>query len=355
MLGNCKTLLISSVISLIIQPPLYAKTAAETQAEADLTKATAAYGERKYDQAQTLYANAVKGFEGCGRSCELQLSRALLGLGNSFYSQSKYSQAEPLLKKSLAIQERALPHDSQEFGQTLSALGDTYRAERKYPDSEASYRRALTIKEKQPPDESLGWLYQNLAVCTHENQKVADSEVFYRKALALREKNADINTAWTLYGLGDVCNRNNKAQQAIEYWRKALTLREKFLGTNSPELIGLLIRIGGYCYARKDYTTAEQYFKRAVMIGERTPDTLEKAWAFQSLANLYVLQGRKPDAELAFKRALLIREKLAGPNSDLVLEILEQYSNMIKNDKQKTGELQALEVRIAAIRTHPKD
>ena len=355
-----RPMLLALIIASLMQPATQAEapkgsssTGAEpTGADAHIAAGTAAYGTKNYALSETLFKQAVSDLEAAGETGE-KLGRARVSLGNSYFVEHKYPEAEAVFLRGLAIEEKTLPANSAELGTTIESVGDALRAQNKWKEAEGYYIRALAIRDKLPPDDDLGWTYHNLGVTESQLKKTADAEKNFRQALAIRQsKPNDLNLAWTYYGLGDACYALNKLDDAEKYWKLALRIRENAYGASSPELLGLLKNLGSYYFKRGQFPFASSWYQRGWAIAEKGTPSLDTAWLANCLADSLAVQGKVTPAEEMYKKALSIREKLAGPRSELVAQTLDQYSELLRSTPRQ-GEMKEMQARAAAIRKSP--
>lgn len=113
----------------------------------------------------------------------------------------------------------------------------------------------------------------------------------------------------------------------------------------------LLNMAGMYCYYRGQYSDAEALYKQAVLMFERMtgPDDSSFATYLNNLAELYRVQGKYADADPLHHRSLAIREKVLGPEHIDVANTLNNLA-LLKNDQGKYEEAEPLHHRALAIK-----
>jgi tetratricopeptide (TPR) repeat protein len=116
------------------------------------------------------------------------------------------------------------------------------------------------------------------------------------------------------------------------------------------EVAVLLHQTGNYCYERAQYGDAELLFKRALTIREKVlgPDHSDVALTLNNLALLYKEQGKDFEAEPLYEQALSIYEKALGPDHSHVATCLNNLASLYKS-QGKYAEAEPLFVQSLAI------
>jgi tetratricopeptide (TPR) repeat protein len=125
--------------------------------------------------------------------------------------------------------------------------------------------------------------------------------------------NATLSNGQSLYEKGDY-------RSAAQTFREALAI--------SPQDPAILNKLGLALIKTRDYNGAEIVFKQALEISEKILGSEHQTIAeiLNNLAELYYVQGRLAEAELLFKQGLVIYEKLLGPNSPRVAASLNSLA-----------------------------
>jgi tetratricopeptide (TPR) repeat protein len=219
-----------------------------------------------------------------------------------------------------AISRRTLGIDSSAVYVNLIA-GAVARGTRRLPASVAAYRRILAVEPRNKTaywemgsvlnqmdrvDEAeaaqrasvaaapdcwqthvhLGWFF---------NQRGRAPEVIeqYEKALALAP-----NNFWTLNSLGNIYLTKNDWVTAREYYLRAFRVKPDCWACSN---------IGVAYFIERQLADAEKYFRLALQYCDSTSSRHYMRW--QDLAEtLYWIEGRRPEAEQAFRRAIALEE-----------------------------------------------
>ena len=108
---------------------------------------------------------------------------------------------------------------------------------------------------------------------------------------------------------------------------------------------------GNLAFGRKQWVRAEQLLEQSLAILEKRlpvnhPDTGK---VVGNLADVYRMQGRLEESEVAYRKALRMLEQAWGPESLQLLPTLLAYSQVLRA-RQEYAEAEALEVRSTRIR-----
>jgi tetratricopeptide (TPR) repeat protein len=101
----------------------------------------------RYDQAESLYQQALKIRERELGPDDLKVATTLNNLAVLYLDRGRYLEAESLCSRSLAIVEKAWGRDHPKVARRLSNLADIYAVQNKYEAAAALYERALAILE----------------------------------------------------------------------------------------------------------------------------------------------------------------------------------------------------------------
>ena len=106
------------------------------------------------------------------------------------------------------------------------------------------------------------------------------------------------------------------------------------------ELINTLPRAILYDEQGK-YPQAEPLYQRALRIREQAlgPNHADMAYPLTNLANLYYQQGKYDEAEPLYQRALRIREQVLGPTHPLLQETVRNYASFLRKMGRETEAL----------------
>lgn len=118
-----------------------------TRWEKASAKASEAFQQGKYDEAETLWKAALKDAESFPPD-DPRLVVSLKSLADLYDDQKKLTEAEPLYQRLLAIEEKVQGSDHPDVATTLYRLAKLYHAQGKMTEAEPLYQRALAIRDR---------------------------------------------------------------------------------------------------------------------------------------------------------------------------------------------------------------
>jgi tetratricopeptide (TPR) repeat protein len=131
---------------------------------------------------------------------------------------------------------------------------------------------------------------------------------YCQQLVAQSDEVGDLNyQALRLYQAAKYSEANPVAQQV-------LALAEKLYGPDHPAVAYSLNTLAIVYIAQGRYADAEPLLKRSLALEVKAHDAPSVAGALKTLAELYLDQGRTADAEPLLKRSLAIDEKALGPD-----------------------------------------
>lgn len=131
-------------------------------------------------------------------------------------------------------------------------------------------------------------------------------------------------------GVMDICEGETiwvNCQRYLLQAQACMELIERW-GMAFPAAIQLLMRMAAYFYQRGQYAEAELMFRKALVIREQVCG-LEHADVAESLNDIAVLasqRGKYRQAEAMYERSLAIFEKTLGPEHPIVAEVLQHLA-----------------------------
>ena len=205
---------------------------------------------------------------GWGEVTPQEEARRLNQQAVELYQAGRYPEALPLQQRALKIYEKALGPDHPDIASSLNNLGGLYKVMGAYDQALPLYRRALKVREK-----ALGPDHPDTAISLNN--------------LAL---------LYQVMGADD---------QALPLYQRGLQIIEKSLGPEHPHAVVAISNLGSLYLARKDYPTAEAYFRRARSTG--------------GLAELWLAQGQPG-------KALKLLQEKAPTWRDLPIKQVQYYT-----------------------------
>ena len=115
--------------------------------EKDSAKASEAFQQGKYDEAETLWKAALKDAESFPPD-DPRLVVSLKSLADLYDDQKNFTEAAPLYQRLLVIEEKTQGPDHPDVATTLYRLAKLYHAQGKTTEAEPLYQRALAIRDR---------------------------------------------------------------------------------------------------------------------------------------------------------------------------------------------------------------
>ncbi len=139
--------------------------------------------------------------------------------------------------------------------------------------------------------------------------------------------------------------------RARQYYERALKVAEKRNGPKHPSVAGVLLNIGTLEEREHRYAASAASYERAQAIYEQWPGANPRnvADAVFGVARISYARGDKARAAALYDRLLGMADQVAESDRPLALEILDKYSNLLRESGQ-ADKLAAIEAKQAAIR-----
>jgi len=144
--------------------------------EKDSAKASEAFQQGRYAEAETLWKSALKDAESFPPE-DPRLVVSLKNLAQLYDDQKKSAEAEPLYQRLLAIEEKRLGPDHPDLATTLYHLAKLYQAHGKSAEAEPLYQRALEIKDRVlgPTHPDVIMILESYATLLRETNRTDDT------------------------------------------------------------------------------------------------------------------------------------------------------------------------------------
>lgn len=245
----------------------------------------------------------------------------------SLMCQGRYGEARLSGERTLGIAEALLGPEHPDVAAVLCRLGTIYTSLGKYGDGETSFQRALAIQERM--DEKSGAVADTLnAFGVHRIQRrhYEAAESLLRRALAIQEAASGADhpaLATTLHNLAYASRRQGRYDEADGLYRRAAGILEGAAGPTSADLAFVLEGHAASSEESGHYESAEALYRRALVIQEGKP-TPDKALAalLNNLALLLWKTGNRSEGERLSLRSIGMFEELLGPDHPLVADSL---------------------------------
>lgn len=305
---------------------------------------------------------------------------ALSGLSRLYQEQKKYKEALELAERALEIDDAVLGAENRQVAVLLNNIATLKMYMNDFKGAEPYLQRALAIN----PKNSESGILHNLGVVYLHESRFKESEETLQKALSLNPlPEHHPLTLQIKVSLGSVYRSQGQFDKAEILLNEVLAQKQRIQGGNSPEVTRLrnviaelallkqgklaaaerllyqgsskkereaivgkiaeknihaatkpdttsdMIRSATLYYAEGNYARAQQLFKQAIAVYERSdPNNPKLDVPLQGLASSYMRQDNFSEAEPLFKRALALVERSTGPNSEATAQAMEHLAWM---------------------------
>ncbi len=279
----------------------------------------------KWNEAFTFAHKSISMYERLfGRDCnESSPSNSLLG--QMYMNQGHFKEAEVHLKREYERDQARYGKDSPLVSISIFDFARVLYKQGKYEQAEPLFKRAIAIDSKAGADmvsqlaydlESLGRLY-------YHQGRFAEADSLYKRSIAMQEKlGVDLDDmAFSFNYLADLYADEGRYSEAEPLYIKVLKFGEKALSSEDPQLAVYVGNVGLLQMEQGRYPEAEINFKRALKISQQRGTLVqEQITALGNLAELYRHQKRFDEAKVLFEQATQVAEKLFGPNDPRLAE-----------------------------------
>ncbi|HZR38642.1 MAG TPA: FxSxx-COOH system tetratricopeptide repeat protein [Ktedonobacteraceae bacterium] len=297
----------------------------------------------RYEQAEPLLQRALVIREQVLGPKHLETADTLNSLAVHYYYRARYTTAEVFFQRALEIYEQTGTLEHHQFAIALDGLGIIYILQGKYRQAQTLHRRALSVLEKLmgPERFEIGRTLNNLAMaCLYEGE-YEEAVALFQRSLTIKEKTLGLEhfrTAISLDNLARAYTLQGKYEQAEAMHMQALSIFERG-GEVGSETGITLYNLAFHYYLRRKYGQVELLCQRALSIFERVLDleNYRTASVLYLLAQLYEAQGRDPEAQSFYRRAIAMREHVLGPEHPETKAALKDYAAFIKKGRDGEG------------------
>ncbi|MEZ4649762.1 MAG: tetratricopeptide repeat protein [Candidatus Eisenbacteria bacterium] len=251
--------------------------------------------------------------------------------------QGRPDDAEAHLTHAIEVLRDGPPEYGVHLAGSLDDLGTVYLRQGEYERAETSFREAIEMIRRSEGDESyrLVGTYNNLAVSHWERGQLEQTLPYFEKALAIAEKQFDETHPMIgsiLNNIGALHWTLEEYDEAAPYIRRSVEIGEKVLEPDHPELAIALSNLGEIESLIGNHDEAEALFHRALTIFEsKGVDELLEAHAHLGLGLLYHRMGRLEESEREFLRVIEIREARLPAEDQSVLEVWQEYGDLLRD------------------------
>jgi len=239
------------------------------------------------------------------------------------HNHQEYAAAQVHAEKALAMIQKVTGGKHPQTAATLDLLGKLAHDQRDFATSKTYHLRALATRQKLFKDDHSGSIFSlhhlgELAQNHHQGGH-AEARRFYEQALSICRRIHDedhIDTAQSLYRLGDVSHDEGNYAASQAYHQQALAMQRRLVGNNHLDVAETLNALAELVvnHNQGDYSTGRRYHEQALEIQQnvlgkthhRTTATLNY------LGGLATNHGDYKTARSYYDQALDIQHKVLG-------------------------------------------
>lgn len=259
-------------------------------------------------------------------------------------SMGRSAEAEELLRTVLMGREKTFGADSSEVADTLVSLAMSLYRQDRLADAAALAERPLAIYRKVlGPDHPFvvrGLL--TLAMVRQGQSEFEEADRLYHEALRIRTAvygAQDTNVADSYGDLVRLSIARRQYEEAAGYMSKRLAIYESRVGQDDPRLIRVLVDLQSLQSFNKDFDAAEATAKRILAMAEHSfgTESLQAAFAANSVAEVYRLRGKFGDFARYYEHPLDTYRKILGPRHPVVayaLSLIAQFRTSVGDTKE---------------------
>jgi tetratricopeptide (TPR) repeat protein len=309
-----------------------------------------AYYQARYQEAETLYREALTGWDRQGPQSARDRAITAGNLAALLRTEGRYRESEALLLDCLRQAEAEAAPNAMETGRAASGLAALYLVWGQFPKAESMATRAQTIFDQLDSariERVNNWSV--LASVYIAQARYPEAQTLLHKVL---EGSDDALVLRSYNELALVAQRQNHLPEAESLALRALEMARRTLPPGHPTRAAILNNLAQICRFQGRYQEAEKYYREAIAIwvdslGPQHPDA---AKGYMNLAAFYHERGREPGAEDLYRRAAGIFESAYGANHPLFLvarnelaEVLRAEGRFSESEKLGRSTLASLE------------
>lgn len=234
-----------------------------------------------YHKAAEYYKKAININEQLDNRSEL--ASDFNGLGATYRNLSDYPKALEAFQKSVNIYDGL--NEKVAMSDPLSNIGNVYIILSDYPLGLTFCQRALKIQEQFGNSERMANTLMTIGILNMDLADYPKALEYFRKALIIDAQIGVRDTSYILTNIGFVYEKMSQIDNAIKYSLESIEVSER-LGTVKG-LTSSLNDLGFLYYERSDFLKAWDCYKKALSIGEQTGDKDNTAVVQLSIGELY--------------------------------------------------------------------
>jgi len=299
---------------------------------------------------------AVAILEPLGEAPLNHLANEVNNLGIALAANDRPDEALAAYARSLAINEKLFGASHPHLATPLVNLAGARALRGERAEAIPMYRRAIALLESEHgnaahPD--LAAATSNLADVLMAQRDYGEAATLFRRALAMQTElvgGDNVNTAWSMIGLGTALMRQGNLDEAAAHLEKARGIREESLGPDHENVAGVLQRLGELEQRRGRWPAARDLFARArdIFATARGETDRRVAASDVELAACDLALGKRASALKLATSAHEVLATLTDNASSKELESLAKAKFLLARIQVETGTSASTSAALAA-------
>jgi eukaryotic-like serine/threonine-protein kinase len=267
------------------------------------------------------------------------VATTLSSLASHFQSEGKHAEAEKALREALDITLKTMGKDSADLPALLRQESQTLKAFGKAPEAEKLYEDAINTGRIKLEETNLilGELLHDYGEFLYHEGKFEAAAGYYIQSLPIRRPRQDDNLIWTLRALGGVLVEIGRYKEAEVSFRESLTLDHKL----HPQVYSFLTgwtsgKLGEALRQQNKMPEAEQAYREALLaytkIGAFGGD--EYVATVRSLRDVLQAENKATEVVSLYEEVLAARRSAPGGDSSAVATTLFGLANFLKSQNR---------------------
>lgn len=224
--------------------------------------------------AESAFASALAEAEAAGPDSPA-LAACLTVLAQVRLQQRDHPSAEQLFRRALEVRERAAEFDHTGVIQVLGHLATLHSARADYDEAESLLLRALTLADKflQSSHPAVASLLNNLSRLYFKRADYAKADRMLVRLLQIKQAlgTEHPEVAGVLASIAALRSALGKHDVAEQLWRRVLAIREKSLPNNDPALVTTLNSLADACASQGEHEEALHFRERGLRLQANVP------------------------------------------------------------------------------------
>ncbi len=267
---------------------------------------------------------------------------ALIEYANYYEAVQDYVTVEKLYDQAIKIYRDKNVKYSPKGRSALQRRAVLYRMRSKFAEALEIYEDLLIYQIDKYGEKyyNNAFLYSNIGRVYEEQGDLSGALLQYKKALQLLEITGK-QGCWLALIYQNICVtylKSGSEKEAWKYIKKAKRIMEDVYGSNSVRLIDIYNCMSGVWEERNRFEKALEYLEKALyLIKKNDMEESEAAsYVYHNMANILTAGWLMDEANVYYKYAIKIRERVYGEKNEITASSYEQIAyNLYKTSNHK--------------------